>query len=110
MSRYGIYICDPAPWERKHDWRIPAFFPLVTSLNPDFHGPWVLPAVPGTRDRIYPGQWVRSRGGENVSGYHTEDYFNRRRYWTRHKEKANQMAAKIRRAHPHLLVRVDEIP
>lgn len=40
--RYAVYICDPTPWERGHDeWKIPEFFPLMSSLDPDKHGPWV---------------------------------------------------------------------
>jgi hypothetical protein len=107
--KYGVYICDPTPWERKHGWRIPVFYPLITSMNPDQHGPWVLPRSDNgwTSEHICPGSTVANKGEH---GYHSVEYFNRRRYHTTRLEKANQMAAKIRKAHPHLIVRVDEIP
>ena len=103
---YGVYLCDPTPWGRGHDWRIPVFFPLMTSLSPDNHGPWVLPRTDGRPaiDHIL-HKWTIG----NETGYHSLAYFNRRQYRTGRLGKAQQMAAKIRKAHPYLIVRVDEI-
>lgn len=118
--RYGIYICDPRPWARGHThWRVPQFFPFVHGLSPDRHGPWVLPLTERKiwgRERISPGVGPCRKvtiGGEchveMSTGHHSKEYFDKRRYWAYNKGKAIAKASKIKKAHPHLIVRVDAI-
>ena len=85
-TKYGVWICDPAPWERGHDWRVPEFFHYWHQAHPSKHGPHMALS----ENNVWENKYIK-----------------RRRYWVHRREKAERTAQRLRSEHPYLIVHVD---